>query len=292
MTAGDLITAQQQLEWRGVLFGFPATPLAISNLTGWLDMPPTRSTPVDRPGRHGAFPSQLRASARVVEVEFTLADINDDYTALGRLIDATALGEDDAEEPLVIWAGTDTAQMVMARCEKRAIPTDQDWSVGDHRATVQWVAATNPRRQSVALHTQTIGLPATSVGGLVFPLVFPLDFGSGHGGGRLVAINAGNAPSWPTFTLTGPLTGPIISNQDTGAQLIFDPTFVLTAGQQLVIDTDQRTVTLSGVSRRDRLVTAQWFPLAKTSATNVGFSHVGTYDPAASFRADWRDSWI
>jgi hypothetical protein len=52
----------------------------------------------------------------------------------------------------------------MARLERRAIPTDHEWSVGNHRCTLQWVA-TDPRRYSLAEYTSPlVGLPAPGIG--------------------------------------------------------------------------------------------------------------------------------
>lgn len=291
MAAGDLISDVWQVEWRGTLWGHPATTVGVSGLVGWLDLPGLRGNNADRPSRHGSLPGQKRATERVVEVELTV--IGDDPTALAGIRSVTGLDEDPIEEPLVIWAGTDAPQMVTARLERRAVPTDQDWSVGYHRATLQWVAS-DPKRYGVTANSPAgVGLPTAPVGGLAFPLSFPLAFGSGAGAGGLLSLpNAGNAAVWPTLTVTGPVTGPVITNTTTGQRLQFDPTFVVAAGQTMTIDTDLRAVTVAGVSRRDRLILAEWFPLPASSTTTVTFSSTGTYDPAASLSATWRDGYL
>jgi len=289
VAAGDLITEPWQVEWRGLLLGWPATSVTLSDLSGWLDLPAVRSGNVDRPSRHGGFPGQNRARQRVIEAKFTLAA--EDPAMLPAIRAATALDEDPAEEPLVIWCGTEQPQLVFARVERRAVPTDHDFSVGHERATIQWVS-TSALRYSVAEQQQAIGLPAGGSGGLVFPLVFPLTLGGGAGGGLMALENIGDAAAWPQWTVTGPVTGPIITNPVTGQRLVFDPAFVVAAGQHLVIDTEQRWVELDGVTRRDRLFTAEWFPLAKEAVTPVQFTSVGAYDAAASLTGRWRHSWM
>jgi hypothetical protein len=104
--------------------------------------------------------------------------MTDDPSILAAIRAATVPDEDPVEEPLAIWAGTSEPQRVMARLERRAIPTDHEWSVGHHRCVLQWVA-TDPRRYSVAEYTSgMVGLLSPGVGGLSFPLSFPLSFGT------------------------------------------------------------------------------------------------------------------
>lgn len=288
MAAGDLITDVLQMEWRGTLWGWPVSSVGFTDLSGWLDAPDLRGENAARPGRHGAYPGQKRAGERTIEVELTV--LAEDYTALQAIRNAANFAEDPQEEALVAWFGTDTAQLVYARLERCKVPTDRDWSLGHHRATLQWVA-TDPRRYSVAEHSLTLGLPSTATGGLSFPLAFPLSFGSGSGAGQLSVLNAGPAATWPILEIAGPVTGPTVINASTGQQLVFDPTFVIDDGQTLVIDTDARAVTVSGVSRRNRLMIAQWFPLA-AGTTAITWATTGLYDPGAGLTVRWRDAWM
>jgi hypothetical protein len=291
MTAGDLITTPFQVEWRAQVFGgYPnsASSFAMTDLTGWLDLPGARSSPTDRPGRQGAYPSQLRASGRVVEVELTV--MQPDASALLALCDATAMGEDDPEEPLVVYPNAvNGPQLVFGRCEKRAIPTDADWSNGYERARLSF-ACSDPRRYSVALHTASTGLLSAGVGGLVFPVEFPLAFGTASGGGVVSVFNAGSVPTWPVLTVTGPVTGPIITRRDTGDTLLFDSAFVVPAGYTLIINTDMRTVTMAGVNQRAFLNVANWFSLPAGTAVPIGFTSPGVYDPSAVLSIAWRDA--
>jgi hypothetical protein len=143
----------------------------------------------------------------------------------------------------------------------------------------------------------TVGLPSPGAGGLVFPLVFPLTFGSGLAGGNMALTNTGSVTTWPTWQIAGPVTGPVIANVDTGEQLAFDPAFAVLAGQTLVIDTDARTVTLQGVNRRSSLFTANWFglrgvlPNGSAVATNVRFTAAGGF-AAGQLTALWRHATI
>lgn len=286
--AGELVTLPWHLEWRGQVYGYPLSAFTFSDVSGWLDTPPPRSTSVERPGRHGLFLGKMRGGGRTIEVELTLA--THDLEALHALQEATVLEEDPQEEPLVIWSGTVEPQYVLARLERRAVPTDYQFSMGHHRARLQWVAS-DPRRYSVTEQGGSVGVPNVGSGGLEFPLEFPLDFGAGRGGSTLVITNEGSVAVWPVFTMTGPITGPIITLTNTGQSLVFDPTWTIAAGETVVVDTDARSVLLSGVPRDDRLHRRDWFPLAK-GVNTIQFDTTGSYDPAAALSVAWRHGYM
>jgi Siphovirus-type tail component, C-terminal domain len=161
-------------------------------------------------------------------------------------------------------------------------PTSFRWSI--------ILVAPDPRRYSNAATSLSAGLPQVGSGGLVFPLVFPLTFGSGTSGGQLLLTNNGTMATWPSWDILGPVTGPVITNLDTGQRLAFDPAFTVAAGQHLLINPDAKTVFLGGVSRRASLFIAEWFDVPPGSV-NVRFSSASGADPAALLTATWRDAW-
>ena len=287
--AGELITEPYQIEWRGHLWGGTTTDTALTDLAGWLDKPGLRGSNADRPGRHGAYPGLKRAETRTVEAELTVMVDDPDMSILRFIEDACAYTEDPVEEDLVIWAGTTEPQLVRARLEKVAIPTDHDWSVGHHRVRMQWVA-TDPRRYSWWSETSPVlGMPGGATSGVVFPITFPITFGTGISSGSLTVWNGGNATTWPTFTLTGTLVSPEIVRVDTGQRLRFNSGFTLADGQTMTIDTDARTVVVDGVSRRSELTYADWFGIPPKQDVVIALNSAGAYDSSAGLRITW--SW-
>lgn len=296
MAAGDLITADWQIEWRGVLLG-SGTPYGWRELDGWLDLPGMRIGDQPRPGRHGAYAGQQLADERVITWELTVLPYGSVSfaAAVDTLRRITAAEEAPDEEPLVIRL-SGTSWLANARCTRRSLPADRMYTAQASPAVIQWVA-TDPRLYSPQQQQLTVGLPSPGAGGLVFPLVFPLTFGTGLAGGNLAVTNTGTVTTWPTWQITGPVTGPVITNVDTGQQLQFDPAFVVGAGQTLIIDTDAKTVTLQGVNRRDRLFVADWFglrgvlPNGSATPTNVRFTAAGGFT-AGTLTALWRHATI
>lgn len=290
MPAGDLITADGQLEWRGTVLG-TGTPFRMTKLEGWLDLTEIRGQDPDRPGRHGAFQGGQLAGKRTITFSYLIKGVplQDFGAVVQTLRNITAPTEQPVEEPLVVRL-SGQSWLVNARCVRRTIDVERYYAVGYTTGAVQW-QATDPRIYSQAEQTATVGLPAPPVDGLRFPLRFPLSFGTGRSGGRLIAANAGGAASWPVWEITGPVTGPVITNRDSGQRLRFDPAFTVGAGQRLVIDTDARTVLLNGVNYSARLFTRQWFPIPALGSVRVDFS-AAAYQPTATLTGRWRHAII
>lgn len=271
MPAGDLITQDGQLEWRNTLLGV-GTAYKLVGLEGWKDLPEARDNDLELDNEHGSQPGQLLGGRRTITYTFQLSqELPAFRAAVTELERITAWGENPAEEDLVIQLDGIKA-LVRARCIRRNIPTDKHYALGFTRGAVQW-RATNPRKLRLPQQTPQTTPPVSGTGGLIFPLVFPLVFGSAQSGGELLLANSGNAHVQPVWRITGPCTGPVITNADTGQQIKFSSSYVLPSGQRLTLSTEDRSVLLdSGVSRSNQVVTRGWFTLPPDATTRVRFT--------------------
>ncbi|RSM60587.1 hypothetical protein DMH03_17720 [Amycolatopsis sp. WAC 01376] len=111
-----------------------------------------------------------------------------------------------------------------------------------------------------------------------------LDWGTSGNGGVLSLNNLGTAPTWPVFTIVGPLTNPTFTNPATGDVIAYTGT--VEAGQTLVIDTSPftRSVALNGVDRFGFLASAQWIEIPPGGQVTVQFSGTG----AGTVTATWQ----
>lgn len=245
-----------------------------------------RTARADRPGRDGQLRGRSYRTERIITLGGlayapdaatldaageTIAALCDDATVLHTLIGTDA-------------TGIDKQALVELNAESKF--THQTSQVAAWQIQL---AAPDPLRYATAAQAANCGLATTS-GGLAFPLVFPLDFGVGAGGGTLLLTNSGNTSTWPTWTITGPVTDPVILNTTTGERLAFSG-LTIDAGQTLTLDTDARTVMLQGVASRRGKLTANssWFPLRRGS-TPIAFQ-ASTYDVSANLAAAWRSAW-
>lgn len=112
------------------------------------------------------------------------------------------------------------------------------WSVQD---TIRFTAY-NPLARDPKIQSRTYSLVGAA--SAVFPITFPYTFAT-FGAGADSVVVAGTWETFPTFTITGPLTAPFIRNVTTGEQMQFS--FNLLAGQTAFVDLSygNKTVTLN-----------------------------------------------
>jgi Siphovirus-type tail component, C-terminal domain len=281
MPGQDAETAKGVIDSQG-------TAWYLTKLEGWMASPPPRNSLVQRTGEHGSFDGPAFLDTRAVTIEGVA--VCTDRISMWRARDILASICGDPSLGLSTLVVTQAGYTAMRASVRRSSDVKTEpMAPGAFRWSIILVAP-DPRRYAAVQSSLAVGLPQVGAGGLVFPLVFPLTFGSGTSGGQLLLTNNGTMATWPAFDILGPLTGPIITNLDTGQRLAFDPTFDVAAGQHLLVDPDAKTVFVGGVSRRDRLFIAEWFDLPPGS-TNVRFSSAAGADPAATLTATWRDAW-
>lgn len=258
-------------------------------IRGWFESPIPRLSMSSRPGEHGAFDGPAFLDPRVITLSGSGAGVDRASARRSRDILASVCGDPSLGlQTLVVTASGNPTRQANVR---RSAETKSVFVGGG--LTFDWsmiLTAPDPRRYAAAQSTQFVGLPQPPSGGLVFPLLFPLDWGSALAGGEMTLTNNGTIATWPLWTVRGPLTGPTITSVTTGQQLTFDPTFSVPAGQDLIVDTDAKTVTLQGINRRDKLFTAQWFRL-NPGTTTVRYTSAAGTDPASRLTATWREAW-
>jgi hypothetical protein len=295
--AGELLTADAQIEWRGTLLG-SGTYFGTSYIKGWFDLPGQRGSNAPLPNRHGSYPGRKLSSDRYVEWGFKIKNLplSGFPAAIDMLRQITAPDEDPQEEPLVVRLAGESL-LCFGRVHLRNIPTDKRFAIGYTEGMVVW-EATDPRLYSVSEELLEIPLASPASDGLDFGgggLDFGgggLDFGAGTSGGKDNATNTGHVPTWPRLEITGPVTGPVVIFPG-DRQLRFNPAFEVLSGQTLVIDTRPalRTVELQGtgssVTRKNELWTKQWTPLDPGVSTEIRYQ-AAAYDATTRLRVFWR----
>lgn len=285
MTAGDLITGDYQIEWNNFLIG--ATPqIGLKSLEGWVDLPTYRIGSELRANRHGSYPGVFLSDKRIITADLVMRGMPPVFKANVALMRTATVSEENQRElPLVIqWDGVKA--FANARCIRRRIPAEYThYPQGYSLASLQWITS-DPRIFRMPGQYVSTGLPVVAASGLPFALTFPLDFGAGTSGGTIILSNAGNAAAWPIFTLQGPLSAPVITNRTTGQTLAFKSTTVIPLGVSWQIDTNNRTVVVSGttVSRNNELQVRQWFSIPPNTSQGVSISS-SVYDVNAQIIA-------
>lgn len=289
MAAGDLITVDGQIEWGGVLLG-SGTPYRWLSLTGLEDLPGIDSGNVSRPARHGSWPGIAYAQERTITYSSQMSTDPAGFGAAVRALrQATALSPLGVDEPLVIRTRGGETRLMYGRVRARALPNEPGAGIGRAKATIQWVCA-DPRLYSVTEHSVTIPQPSAG-SGLVYPITYPLDFGTAGDSGSRLVDNAGDIAASPVLTITGPCTTPSVTQVATG--VVFELGLTLAAGESVVIDTGAGTVLLGGVADRLFSMTSASVPpelfTLPPGETELAF-RAAVYGGGASCTVTWRDA--
>lgn len=291
MAAGDTITRDGQIEWAGTLIG-SGTSYRWIELAGWEDTPGLDSGNVLRPVRHGAWPGRRYAQERIITLTSRIsvdvpADFGAAVTAIRR---ATPIADDETELPLIIRTRGGETLLSYAAVSARIIPNDRQAGIGRGQLSLQWTAS-DPRRYGLDEHTETIPQPVAGVG-LVYPLTYPLSYGTAPESGARTLLNGGDVATNPVLTITGPCTTPLIVNTTTDRQL--ELAVIVAAGEQLVIDTSAGTALLAGADRQGSVTEAsvpiEDFELA--SGPNDLAFRATTFSTGASVVLTWRDAYL
>ena len=287
MAAGDLITGDWQIEYRGLLLG-GETDYRIND-TNLARMPGIRSGDQPRLHQSGDWAGIDRLEGRSIQATFEVLSHSGGRDDLGRVLErmkqALVYG---VEAPLVVRhraiANARTVQ-IPARFRRFDLVEDIEFFEGVVLVSCEWYA-TDPRYLALdESRAFNVGLSGNAQG-LTWPLTWNLEWGVG-GSGEFVASNSGNAPATPRFTIEGPVSRPRIENVTQRRTISLN--LEILDGQTVVVDTATNTVTVNGVNRFDALdPLSQWFDIAPPGDTIRFRALSGTGKLAAS----WRSSWI
>jgi hypothetical protein len=262
MAAGDLITADGQLEYNGYVLGDDVTTFMVS-LTGWEDLPPIDSSNTLKPASYGAWAGKKLPGQRILtwNGRFAPEETSNWADALSSLKRAFTIPTADEELTIVVRT-RDDVKIVYGAVTQRAIPMDYSYSYFGANVTIQFECS-DPRKYSLSENTRFISMPSDTEDGLDYPLVYPLDYGVDTIISDLIVENEGDAPSPVILTFTGPVTNPTLLNSTTGYQIGFN--IDIADGEFLEVNTRTGTVLLNGTA--DRLYTRQ-----VTSSPILGFT--------------------
>lgn len=289
MAAGDLITADWEMEYGGLLIGGD-TSYSVAQVTGLLDIPDIQSSDRQRLRRHGLIPGDDFLAGRTVTLTLEVygADESAFNTAVEDLQAAFLPCTDEAPLHFQIpGVAGGSKRLLNCRPRRLDLPINLDFFYRLPVATVQLVA-TDPLIYSATQSQEVSELPSGG-GGLEFDVEFDAVFGAVSEGGTINAVNAGTFDTAPTFRIDGPVTNPRIENVTSGETLSFTGT--VPDGDYLLIDTEERTVLLNGTASRYSWIDADavWWSLAP-GTNEVTFRASTT--TAATLTMTWRSAWV
>ena len=276
-----LVTSDFQWEFDGLLLG-AGTPYGVTAAPGFVDLSGVRANFTPRARAHGGFTEPQFGGGAVLDLEMDVT-----ATATSTFADAVLALEawtfpQEGTRPLWWQLPGHGLRVMQVQCLRRSLPLDLSFAVGlVTKAALQFYAP-DPLKYGVT-QTSTTGLPSSG-GGLAYPLVYPLNYGTTGNPGRVVASNAGSAAVSPVFTVTGPVdsAGFQVTSIEDGLTVQYNGS--VGANDAFVIDTRTGAATLNGTPRFVTFTSWPRIPAAVGSAPGLRtfqFSALGAYQPLA-----------
>lgn len=241
--------------------------------SGWFGSPAIKTARVDKPAGRGLFRGNEFRGGRVMTLEGTVSAPS--TTAL-RAAQHTLFGicpDPHVQYPLTCTEESGAAQYanVVLDGEILTVPI----SAFSVTFTIQLVAP-DPRKFSTTPNVQNVPLASIGSGGVLYPVLYPVNYGTPGNPGSVALTNNGTTDADPVFVFTGPLTSPSVTRADTGDTLTYNGT--LTATDTLSIDSGTGAVLLDGINRRAQVSVSNWFSVPGKSTVTVLFRSANAAD--------------
>lgn len=277
MAAGDLLTANFQYEFKGLLIG-SGTSYVVTKVSGLLGSASYDLSESDIVGDHGMIPGMgvLRKKTIVVEITVDGSYGSDVETKISALQAAFQLPRRTTSRILdqFCYRRNGINKFLWARCEKRDLDSEARTALGTPKVTVQ-IGCPDPLIYGLTLNTQNIVIA------------------TGATNNSAAITNSGDFPDGyqPKLTIVGPATNPIIANTaDSNRQV--KTTVVLSAIDTLVVDLAKRAVTKNGVEDYSLLASdSQWFSVLPGSNTITYSRSASNVGASSTLTVEWRSVW-
>lgn len=282
------------------IFGGGNSPYQILKVEGLEDLPVIRNQDDNRGYQDGMFTGRDFLSGRTITITIQiLGNSNTSMTYNVNQLQANLKPQQQGTGVLQFQIPGSNLQRVNARVRRRVLTVDPDFTYGKSLAIYEFFCP-DPRRYDNTLN-QTNLLGGVINAGRTYNRTYlapsnpgdnPGDTGMSFGGGASapnLITNNGFVTTYPTITITGPAINPIVTNVTAGKKLYINYTLATT--DTLILDTDFRTVTLNGVSRRAILDNnSTWFG-ADPGTSFYTFTATGT-TASTTCVVEWRSAYI
>ena len=250
-----VVTVSYSFSFDGITFGGTGSPYQILSVEGLEGLPSVRNQDDNRGYQDGMFSGRDFLGGRTIAITFqTFASGATSAQTNFNTIQAKLLPQTSGTTPLYFILPPSGEQFVDARVRVLRTSVDPNYTYGMITSQVEFFCP-DPNYYDSTL--QTAVMVVSDPPGRTYNRTYNLVYGSGSYATTTNITNNGWATTYPTITLTGPITNPTLGNTTTGEYLLLSGTFANT--DSLVIDLYNKLITLNGVSARNLLSTGTWF---------------------------------
>jgi hypothetical protein len=275
--------------FKNQVFGGAGSPYQILSVDGLESLPSIRNQDDNRGYHDGMFTGRDFLSGRSISIIFnTFGDSNGSAQTNYNTIQSTLLPQTQGTTPLFFKFpnSPSSEQFVNARVRGLRTTVDPNYTYGYITSQVEFFC---PDPNYYNNNLQTANMLISAALGRTYNRTFNYTYGGGSSSVTTTISNIGWATTYPTITIQGPITNPIIGNTTSGNLLNFTGTY--TALDTLEIDLYNQLITLNGNPARNLLISGTWFD-APPGNSNFFFTGTGTLAGTTQATVSWYSAYI
>lgn len=278
-----------QFQFGSFQFGGAGSPYQIIDIDGLESLPDLRVQDDNRGYNDGMYSGRDFLSGRTLT--FTINTFGSGATSAMtnfNALQAALLPQSSGTTTLqFLLSPSDSEMQIGARVRTRHTKIDPEYTFGFIRSQITMFCP-DPRYYS-NVATTGVMQPQTPLG-RTYNRTYNLIYGGGSLINSLTVTNAGNWTTYPVITIQGPMINPTIGNLTTGQYMTLNTS--LTNTDSLVIDLNQKLVTLNGVTARNLVAgNSQWFG-APPGVSNFYFTGTNAVIGTTSATVVYRSAYI
>lgn len=271
------------------VFGGAGSPYQILSVDGLEALPGIRNQDDNRGYNDGMFTGRDFLNNRTISIIFnTFGDGNGSAQTNYNTIQRTLLPQTQGTTPLFFKMPNipSSEQFIQARVRALRTTIDPNYTYGYITSQVDFFC---PDPNYYDSNFQTVNMLISAALGRTYNREFNYTYGGGSSSVTTTISNIGWATTYPTITIQGPITNPIIGNTTTGNTLNFTGTY--TALDTLEIDLYNQLITLNGAPARNLLISGTWFA-APPGNSNFFFTGSSTLAGTTQATVSWYSAYI
>jgi phage-related protein len=275
--------------FNGQIFGGADSPYQILSVDGLESLPGIRNQDDNRGYHDGMFTGRDFLAGRTITIIFNtfgnnLGSAQTNYNT----IQNTLLPQTSGTTPLYFkFPNIPTSeQFVNARVRALRTTVDANYTYGYITSMVEFFCP-DPNYYNSNLQTSVMAF--SPVLGRTYNKTFDYNYGGGSAVITTTISNIGWGTTYPTITITGPITNPIVGDLTSGNVLNFTGTY--SALDVLEIDLYNQLITLNGNAARNLLISGTWFD-APPGNSLYYFTGTGTLAGTTQATVSWYSAYI
>jgi len=283
------LTQVYSFAFKNQVFGGAGSPYQILSVDGLESLPGIRNQDDNRGYHDGMFTGRDFLSGRSISIIFnTFGDSNGSAQTNYNTIQSILLPQTSGTTPLYFkFPNIPTSeQFVDARVRSLRTTVDPNYTYGYITSQVEFFC---PDPNYYNSNLQTANMLISAALGRTYNKTFNYTYGGGSSTVTTTIQNIGWATTYPTITIQGPITNPIIGNTTTGNTLNFTGTY--SALDTLEIDLYNQLITLNGNPARNLLISGTWFD-APAGNSNFFFTGSSTLAGTTQATVSWYSAYI